>query len=134
ERGVVVRDGFHRLLWIARGAAAPRLEGRSASSLSESFRKQRAKFSRAHAAPLSHDFAVQALNAPDAPLVWAELDGGHEDLVYELDRVDRPSEALLLLHASESRDPELRQFLWPVALSHQPIDRDARDPSPPRFL
>ena len=134
ERGVVVRDGFRRLLWIARGAAVPRLEGRSAPSLSDSFRKQRAKFSRAHGAPLSHDFALQALNAPDAPLVWAELDGGREDLVYELDRVDHPSEALLLLHASELRDPELRRFLWPVALSHQPIDRDARDPAPPRFL
>ncbi|HYX21243.1 MAG TPA: M1 family aminopeptidase, partial [Thermoanaerobaculia bacterium] len=106
---------------------------RAAASLSDSFRKQRSKFTRAHGAPLSHDFALQALNAPDAPLVWAELDGGHEDLVYELDRVDHPSEALLLLHASESRDPELRRFLWPVALSHQPIDRDARDPSPPRF-
>ncbi len=66
--------------------------------------------------------------------MWAELDGGKEDLVYELDRVDHPSEALLLLHASESRDPELRKFLWPVALSFQPIGRDARAPSPPRFL
>ena len=59
---------------------------------------------------------------------------GDQDLVYELDRVDHPSEALLLLHSSESRDPELRKFLWPVALSFQPVDRDARDPAPPRFL
>lgn len=133
-RGVVIRDRFHRLLWLARGVPLPALAGRPAPPLSDSFRKQRAKFTRAHGAPLSHDFALQALNAPAAPLVWAELDGGREDLVYELDRVDHPSEALLLLHPSESRDPELRKFLWPVALSHQPVDRDGREPAPPRFL
>jgi hypothetical protein len=102
--------------------------------LAEAFRKEREKFARMHTAPLSHDFALQRLNAPSAPLVWAELEGGKEDLVYELDHVDRPSEALILLHPSESRDNELRKFLWPVALSHQPIGRDARDPAPPRFL
>ncbi len=134
ERGILVRDRFRRVLWLARGAPLPGLEGKPAASLEGAFRKQRAKFQRAHGAPLAHDFALQALNAPDAPLVWAELDGGREDLVYELDRVDHPSEALLLLHPSESRDPALRRFLWPVALSHQPVDRDARDPVPPRFL
>jgi hypothetical protein len=134
DRGVAVRDRFRRLLWLARGAPLPQLRGRPAAPLADSFRKQRAKFTRAHGAPLSHDFALQALNAPEAPLVWAELDGGREDLVYELDRVDHPSEALLLLHSSESRDPELRKFLWPVAISFQPVDRDARDPAPPRFL
>jgi len=134
DRGVVVRDTFRRLLWLAQGAPVPRAEGPSAAPLDGSFRKEREKFGRLHAAPLSHDFALQRLNAPAAPLVWAEMDGGKEDLVYELDRVDHPSEALLILHASESRERELRKFLWPVALSHQPIDRDARDPAPPRFL
>ena len=134
DRGVVVRDSFRRLLWLAQGLSVPALEGAPAAPLADSFRKEREKFGRLHAAPLSHDFALQKLNAPSAPLVWAELDGGKEDLVYELDRVDHPSEALLILHSSESRDTELRKFLWPVALSHQPIDRDARDPAPPRFL
>jgi hypothetical protein len=134
DRGVVVRDTFRRLLWIARGTPVPEVSGAPAASLANSFRKEREKFGRMHAAPLSHDFALQKLNDPAAPLVWAEMDGGKEDLVYELDRVDHPSEALLLLHPSESRDPELRKFLWPVALSHQPVGRDARDPAPPRFL
>ena len=134
EGGVVLRDRFRRLLWLARGLPVPELEGAAAPPLADSFRKQREKFGRAHLAPLSHDFALQALNAPSAPLVWAEMDGGKEDLVYELDQVDHPSEALVLLHDSESHDPELRKFLWPVALSHQPIGRDARDPAPPRFL
>ena len=134
DRGVTLRDSFRRLLWLAEGAPVPVLSGAPAPPLSDSFRKQREKFGRAHLAPLSHDFALQRLNSPQAPLVWAELDGGKEDLVYELDGVDHPSEALVLLHSSESSDPALRKFLWPVALSHQPIDRDAREPPRPRFL
>jgi Peptidase family M1 domain len=134
ERGVVVRDSFRRLLWLARGVSAPEIAGDPAPPLADAFRREREKFSRMHAAPLSHDFALQALNAPSAPLVWAEMEGGKEDLVYELDRVDHPSEALLLLHPSESHDPELRKFLWPVALSHQPLDRDPRDPPEARLL
>ena len=135
ERGVVVRDSFRRLLWLARGVTAPGGRGRPRSdSRRRRSAREREKFSRMHAAPLSHDFALQALNAPAAPLVWAEMEGGKEDLVYELDRVDHPSEALLLLHPSESHDPELRKFLWPVTLSHQPLDRDPRDPPAPRFL
>jgi hypothetical protein len=112
----------------------PELAGTPAAALADAFRKEREKFARMHTAPLSHDFALQSLNAPSSPLVWAEMEGGKEDLVYELDRVDHPSEALILLHSSESRDPELRKFLWPVALSHQPVGRDARDPAAPRFL
>jgi hypothetical protein len=135
DAGVSIGDGFRRLLWLAQGVEVPLIAGgESAPSLAEAFRKERERFARIHGAPLSHDFALQRLNAPSAPLVWAEMEGGREDLVYELDRVDHPSEALLILHASESRDPELRKFLWPVALSHQPVNRDARDPAPPRFL
>ena len=135
DAGVAIGDGFRRMLWLAQGIEVPAVpSGETAGTLAEAFRKERERFARMHAAPLSHDFALQRLNAPAAPLVWVEMEGGKEDLVYELDRVDHPSEALMLLHASESRDPELRKFLWPVALSHQPVDRDARDPAPPRFL
>lgn len=135
DGGIAIVDGFRRLLWLAQGLEVPSVAGgEAAPGLAEALRKERARFARIHAAPLSHDFALQRLNAPSAPLVWAEMEGGKEDLVYELDRVDHPSEALMILHASESSDPELRKFLWPVALSHQPVDRDARDPAPPRFL
>ena len=134
ERGVVLRDGFKRLLWLAQASPVPALEGSPAAPLADAFGREREKFARMHTAPLSHDFALQRLNAPSALLVWAEMEGGKEDLVYELDEVDHPSEALILLHPSESRETELRKFLWPVALSHQPIGRDARDPAPPRFM
>jgi hypothetical protein len=135
DAGVAIGDGFRRMLWLAQGVEVPAVPaGETAGSLADAFRRERERFARMHAAPLSHDFALQRLNAPAAPLVWVEMEGGKEDLVYELDRVDHPSEALMVLHASESRDPELRKFLWPVALSHQPVDRDARDPAPPRFL
>jgi hypothetical protein len=87
-----------------------------------------------HAPPLSHPFAIQRLDAPAAAMVWAEIDGGDEDLLYELDATDNPSEGLAILRKSESSDPEMRKFLWLSPLSHQPIGRDRRDPPEPRFL
>src|SRR5207247_5353360 len=63
-----------------------------------------------------------------------EMDAVKEDLVYARDGLDSPAELLLLLRASESNDPEMRKFLWPIALSHQPIGRDRRDPPRPLFF
>ena len=132
--GVRLRDRFDRILWLERGRSLPPLEGTPAKTLSDSFAKQRAKFGRMHAPPLSHDFALQALDAPEAPLVWVEMDGGREDLLYVLDGMDDPSEGVATLNRSESNDPELRQFLWLAPLSLQPIGRDRRDPPAARFL
>jgi Peptidase family M1 domain len=132
--GVRLRDRFKRLLWLARGSPLPALSGAPAAPLADDFRKQREKFGRMHAPPLSHDFALQLLDAPDAPLIWAEIDGGREDLLYVFDGTDDPSEGLATLNRSESRESELRKFLWLAPLSLQPIGRDPRDPPPPRFL
>ncbi|MCP6756909.1 hypothetical protein NL533_35305, partial [Klebsiella pneumoniae] len=79
-------------------------------SLADAFRREREKFGRMHAPPLSHDFAMQALDAPEAPLVWAEIEGGREDLLYAFDGTDDPSEGLASLQASESNEKELRKF------------------------
>ena len=87
-----------------------------------------------HAPPLSHDFAMQSLDAPAAPLVWAEIDGGGEDLLYVFDGTDDPSEGLATLQASESNETELRKFLWLVAAvapAHRP--RPARSAAGPLF-
>ncbi|MEP6995149.1 MAG: M1 family aminopeptidase [Acidobacteriota bacterium] len=132
--GVKVRDSFKRLLWLSSGAPVPPLSGASAPALAEGFRDQREKFGRSYAPPLSHDFAQQRGNAPETPLVWVEMDGGKEDLVYELDGWQSRSETLAFLHSSQSREPEFRKYLWLGTLSNQPIARDRRDPLPARFL
>jgi hypothetical protein len=134
ERGIVLRDRPDRILWLARNRPLPPLSGSPAEPLEEAFRAQREKFDRVHAPPFSHDFAIHDLDAPEAPLVWAELDGGKEDLIYELGGEERLFEALVFLHASESRDPLLRRYLWPVVLSRQPLEGDGRQRMPPRFL
>ena len=87
-----------------------------------------------HAPPLSHDFALHRVDAPDAPLVRAEMDGGREDLLYGLNGSDDASEWLVTLTKSESNDPEMRKFLWLVPMSHQLLERDRRDPPRTRFL
>jgi hypothetical protein len=132
--GVRLRDSFTRLLWLSAGAPLPPLSGASAPTLADGFRSQREKFGRSYAPPLSHDFAQQRANAPETPLVWVEMDGGKEDLVYELDGWQSRAEMLVFLHRHESREPEFRKHLWPETLSHQPIARDRRDPLPARFL
>src|SRR5207248_160227 len=124
-----------RLLWLASGPdPSPRLSGPAGPSLEASLARERDKFRRTAMTPYSHAFATQALDAPDAPTVHAEIDGGKETLVYERESVEDPSETLLQLHSSASGDPELRRQLWPLTLSHQLLGRDRRDPAPPRFV
>lgn len=133
DAGIRLRDTVKRVLWLARGRPLPELSGAAAPPLTDAFRKEREKFGRMHAPPLSHDFAMQALDAPEAPLVWAEIEGGREDLLYVFDGTEDPSEGLATLHPSESNETELRKFLWLAPLSLQPIGRDPRDPPPARF-
>ena len=133
EAGVRLRDTVKRVLWLARGETLPPLAGAPAPPLADAFRREREKFGRMHAPPLSHDFAMRSLDAPAAPLVWAEIEGGREDLLYVFDGTDDPSEGLATLQASESDEKELRKFLWLSPLSLQPIGRDPRDPPPARY-
>ena len=134
EKGVRLRSRFGRILWIAQGQALPALSGSPAAPLADAFAKQREKFRRVNLPPLSHDFAIQRLDAPGAPLVWAELDGGDEDLLYRLDGTSNPSEELGVLSTSEWNDAELKKNLFYNTLSDQPIGRDRRDPPRPRVL
>ncbi|MFY9552268.1 MAG: M1 family aminopeptidase [Thermoanaerobaculia bacterium] len=134
EGGVRLHDSFDRLLWLAGGQKVAPLAGPAAASLEPVFRRHREKFQRVHAPPLSHDFALRALDAPEAALLWAEMDGGREDLLYGFDAMEDPVEAIVTLNSSESHDPALRKYLWMAPLSHQPVGRDRRDPPPPRVL
>lgn len=134
DKGVRLRDNVKRVLWLAQGQPLPRLSGPAAPLAAGSFAKQREKFGRLNATPLSHDFAIQKLDAAAAPLVRAEIDGGAEDMVYALDGVDNPAEELAVVASSESDDPEARKYLYAHTLSFQPIGRDPRDPPVPRVV
>ncbi len=134
DKGVRLRDSFTRLLWLAQGQPLPPLGDKPYTPLTAAFASQRAKFARVRGAPPSHDFAEQRLDAPEAPLVWAQLDGGADDLLYVLDGTDNAFESLSVLVSSESEDPEMRKYLFAHALSDQPIGRDPRDPLRPRVV
>jgi hypothetical protein len=133
EQGVKLTDGFSRILWIAQGRPVPPLEGSAAAPLTDAFARQRDKFRRVSAAPPAHELAVRALDSPAAPLVRAELEGGANDVIYQLD-VDDPSESLAVLRKSWSDDPELRKYLYPEYVSVQLAGRDPRDPPRPRVV
>jgi hypothetical protein len=134
DKGVRLRDTGTRLLWVSSGLPLPDLKGAAGAPLTESFRLQREKFRRKAGRTLSQEFAFQRVGSPGSPLLWVEMDGGKEDLVYRRDGVDDPGEELAFVHPTESNDPELRKSLWPVVLSYQPIGRDPRDPAPPRYV
>jgi hypothetical protein len=150
-KDLVIRDAFQRLLWLSAGRPLPDLPGGAdvwnpaerrvaataagGPSLEAAFRTNREKFSRVQRPPIAHAFIAQRANAPTEPLVVAELEGGKEDLRYVFDAFDGRSEALLALRRRQVSNSELRQGLYPIVLSDQPIGRDRREPmSPPFFL
>ena len=133
DKGIRLRDNFARLLWLAQGQPLPPLSGPAAPSVAAAFAAEREKFRRVWGLPLSHDFALQKLDAPAAPLVRAEFDGGGEDIVYRLD-VEDPTETLAVLKKSEYNDPEMRKYVFPVELSVQHLARSPKDPPKPRVM
>jgi hypothetical protein len=134
DKGVRLKDRFARLLWLAAGEKVPELAGLTPTSLGASFQAEREKFKKRVGAPIGFGFALQRFNAPTAPYLWVEMDGGSEDLVYVRDETDNPSEGLSVLRPSDYRDAKLKDNLYPVILSDQPVGRDRRDPPRARFV
>jgi hypothetical protein len=132
-QGARVTDNFARVLWLSAGRPLPPLEGAAGGSLADAFAKEREKFRRIVGPRPAHELALRALDAPNASVVRAELEGGSEDVVYRLEMED-PSESLSILRKSWSDDPESRRYLYPEYLSVQLVGRDARDPPVPRVV
>ena len=133
DKGIRLRDRFTRMLWIAQGQPLPALTGTAAAPLTDALAKQREKYLRLNGPPLSYAAAIQKLDAPSLPLVRVEMDGGTEDLLYRWSDISG-WESLAVLEKSESNDPQLRDNLYEINLSEQPIGRDRRDPPKPRLL
>jgi hypothetical protein len=121
------------VLWIAAGLPLPPLEASGGVSLADAFQKHRSRSTRVTGPPFSHAFAIERLDAPGAPLVFATFFGGREDFVYAFDGVEKKSETLALLRKSPSGAADSRALRRTI-VSDQPIARDRRDPLPPRFL
>lgn len=134
DKGVRLRDKFTKLLWIAAGAPLPELSGLVAQPLSASFRAHEEEFRRRRGSPRSFGFALQKFNAPTAPYLWVEMEGGTDDLVYVRDGMENPFESLSVLRDRNTNEAKLKDALWSVLLSHQPTGWDRRVPPRPRFV
>jgi hypothetical protein len=62
------------------------------------------------------------------------MEGGADDLVYVRNGMENPSESLTVLRGDRSNEAKLKDALWSVRLSRQPIGWDRRDPPQPRFV
>lgn len=134
EKGTKVKDKFTKLLWLAAGEKLPELAGLEPRPLTASFEAHREKFRRKRGRSLAFGLAFQQLAAPTTRFSWVEMEGGAEDLIYEADGTENASERLSFLRSSSSGESALKDMLYATTLSHQPTDRDPRDPPKPRFV
>jgi hypothetical protein len=133
SKGILLKDHFTTLLWIASGTPLPELPGLTPVSLAAAFQAHREKFLRKRGTRLSIPFAAQKLNDPKAAMVWVEMSGGSEELLYTRHGGLNPSEHLAYLQASQSGEAAMRDALFAVTLSGQP-GGDRHDPPAPEFL
>ena len=118
-----MRDALTRLLWLASGAPLPALTGAAAAPLTGVLAQQREKFNRNYSPPLPRTISrLKRGNAPAEPLVWVQMDGGKEDLVYRRDGVVDPAEELVFLTRPRETIPS---FASPSGRSRCRISRSA---------
>lgn len=132
-KGIVVKDNFTTLLWIAAGESLPDLPRVGSASLAAIFQAHREKFLRKRGTRLSTPFAARQLNDPKSAMVWVEMSGGSEDLLYTRHGGLNATEHLAYLQGGQTGEAAFRDALFAVPLSHQP-GRDPRNPPAPEFL
>jgi len=133
EGALVVEDRFDSLVILAAGFDLPELSGPPHDRLAKRYRKHVERFDRLYVPPPGHDFAYREAEGKDEALVWVEMRGGDDDLLYVYDGVRLASEILLEVDETESKAKALRKHLWLTMLSEQPIERDPRRHRPASF-
>lgn len=121
---------------LLRGTGLPAVTGTPSSSapagpLAESvalFRRQK------WAAPGEHGLLMQALNAPGARFVRADIDGNARPYVYVYDDAWKREETLSLLRRPHVRGGIDSNWLYTTVLSSQAIGRENRDVAPPNVM
>ncbi len=134
DKEIRLKDKFTDLLWLSAGAPIPELPGLAPTPLTSSFQAHEAVFRERRGSPRSFGFAMQRFDAPSAPFVWVELNGGSDPAVYVRNGMSNASEGLTVLRTETTNEKEMKGALFPVPLSRQPIDRDPKDPPRPRFI
>ena len=132
--GLVVRDSFDEVFLWVQGRDLPSLGEAPGTDISAAFAEHTTTFERERA-PSSFPFIKQKLDAPSKPVVRAQFRGGKETVVYTYDSVDTLRENLYVLQKywNETRK-EMKDALWPIELSSQPIGVSRKDFQEPPFI
>lgn len=126
-QGTSTQGDFHTALFLWAGAKLPAFQGEQAETSQPQFTAHRGRFAKARISPPAHDFAVQVGSKVPYPLLYAELGGGAEDLIYEFDAGVAREEALYQLRKPEFAATQMAEELYSSILSEQPIQRSRKD-------
>jgi hypothetical protein len=128
---LVIEEPFTSALLLGNGL--PALTGAAATAAD--WKAQRELFARdSFSAPPAHLFAYQAIDAPAARLVRAEINAPSRPYVYLYDDALTHMESLDYLRAEDRMGSKrFDSVLWVRTLSEQAIGRDNRDTPPARI-
>jgi len=129
---LTIREQFKSVL--LRGNGLPEVTGAAASAPSGPFNESRELFAREFwAEPSEHLFVLQALNAPAARVVRADVQGVDRPYVYVYDDAWAHDESLALLRRPQYRlmGAKWANWLFSTPLSEQAIGRDNRKMAAP---
>ncbi|HEY4639711.1 MAG TPA: M1 family aminopeptidase [Thermoanaerobaculia bacterium] len=134
DNSVTLTDTFNRMFLRTGGVALPELPQEPGAALDAQFREHREALGHARVMPASHLLARQKLDKPLSPVAWVEFDGD-ENTLYVLDTVDDKSEVLMsLVRLPYGPTSELRNALFAITISEQPVARDRKNFLDPSYL
>lgn len=129
-----IEDGLTEVAIWLEGAPLPKLDGAGGEELTAAWTAHEARFARALVEPREHLFVVRESEAPSSVVGWAEVEGSSQPVIHVYDTVVAKSESLTALHEySKKIWAGAAEFLYPIAVSDQPIGRRRQDPLPPRI-
>ncbi len=127
----VISDDFTEVLLVGGGVAWPEIAGSGGAALGDAFKAHEDLFGRLYGAtPRAHFIALQKFSG--AKLVRAELAGGKDNLLYEIDEADEFFGTAAPPRMVEDR--RIQQRLYPNLLSQQPVGRDRAIAARPPYM
>lgn len=131
---LTIRGEINELYLLVGGVSLPELPPSGGEPPDPAFAKHQEKFSHARYAPASHLLIRQRLDRTATPVAVAEMDGDGTS-VYMFDTIEAKSESLTsLIIRREIGAPALRNALFGITISDQPVGRDRRAFLEPNFI